>query len=141
MAKTLSLADLDAVSASDTPFEFEFIRADGTGSGVFLQVLGSQSEKVTSETNKLVNARRKQQAQAEAVKGRSAAGADFTPIESDLEFGHKLTAVRLVGWRGISDEFTPEGALRLVSRNSAIAEQVTVASNDIGNFTPASSKD
>jgi len=138
--KTISLADLDAVSASDTPFEFEFIKADGTGSGVFLSVLGSQSEKVTSEVNKLVNARRKQQAQAEAVKSRSASAADFTPIESDLEFGHKLTAVRLVGWRGISDEFSPANAFRLISRNTAIAEQVTAASNDIGNFTPASSK-
>lgn len=140
MTKLLSLADLDAVSASDTPFEFEYILPDGTGSGVFLQVLGSQSEKVTTEVNKLVNARRKQQAQAEAVKGRSPAGADFVPIESDLEFGHKLTAVRLFGWRGIGDTFTPENALRLVSRNSAIAEQITAASNDIGNFTPASSK-
>lgn len=135
MTKTLSLADLDAVAAGGSAFEFEYIRPDGTGSGVFLSVLGSQSEKVTEEVNKLVNARRKQQAQAAASGGKG----DFTTIESDIEFGHKLTATRIVAWRGISDEFSPAGAYQLVSRNSAIAEQVTAASNDLTNFTKAKS--
>jgi hypothetical protein len=129
------LNDLDAVSAGDTPFEVEYLRADGSGSGVFLLVLGSQSEKVQSEVNRLVNDRRKKQALAASVTSRNNTQAEaFTPIEDDIAFGHRLTAVRLVGWRGIKQEWSAENAYRLVSRNSEIAEQVTAASNNLGNF-------
>lgn len=138
MTKTdalLDLSDLDAVAAGDTPFEIEYVRADGSGSGVFLLVLGGQSEKVQAEVNRLVNDRRKKQAIAEAMQGRKNPDkADFTPIEDDIAFGHRLTAVRLVGWRGIKQEWSPENAYRLVSRNAEIAEQVTTASNNLGNF-------
>lgn len=141
MSKTetlLDLNDLDAVAAGDTPFEIEYIRADGSGSGVFLLVLGGQSEKVQGEVNRLVNERRKKQAQAAALtKGPDRA--EFTPIEDDIAFGHRLTAVRLVGWRGIKQEWSAENAFRLISRNSEIAEQVTTASNNLANFMPASS--
>lgn len=133
----LDLNDLDAVAAGDTPFEIEYVRADGSGSGVFLLVLGSQSEKVQSAVNKLVNDRRKKQAQAAAVT-KGADKAEFTPIEDDIAFGHRLTAVRVVGWRGIKQEWSAETAFRLVSRNSEIAEQVTTASNNLGNFMPGS---
>lgn len=134
------LNDLDAVAAGDTPFEVEYIRADGSGSGVFLRVLGGQSEKVQSEVNRLVNDRRKKQAVAAAMTGRgNPEKADFTPIEDDIAFGHRLTAVRLVGWRGIKQEWSAESAFRLVSRNSEIAEQITTASNTLGNFMPGKS--
>lgn len=129
------LNDLDAVAAGDTPFEIEYLRADGSGSGVFLLVLGSQSEKVQSEVNRLVNDRRKKQALAASVTSRNNTQAEaFTPIEDDIAFGHRLTAVRLVGWRGIKQEWSADNAYRLVSRNSEIAEQITTASNNLGNF-------
>jgi hypothetical protein len=129
------LNDLDAVAAGDTPFEVEYLRADGSGSGVFLLVLGSQSEKVQSEVNRLVNDRRKKQALAASVTSRNNAQAEaFTPIEDDIAFGHRLTAIRLVGWRGIKQEWSADNAYRLVSRNSEIAEQITTASNNLGNF-------
>lgn len=133
------LNDLDAVAAGDTPTEIEYIRADGSNTGVVLLVLGSQSEKVQGAVNGLVNDRRKKQAQADLVR-KGADKAEFTPIEDDIAFGHRLTAVRLVGWRGIKQEWSAENAFRLVSRNSEIAEQVTAASNDLGNFIPASPK-
>ena len=136
----LDITDLDAVAAGDTPFEVEYIRADGSGSGVFLLVLGGQSEKVQGEVNRLVNDRRKKQAVAAAMTGRSnPEKADFTPIEDDIAFGHRLTAIRLVGWRGIKQEWSAENAFRLISRNSEIAEQVTMASNNLANFMRASS--
>ena len=134
------LNDLDAVTAGDTPFEVDYVRADGSSSGVFLLVLGSQSEKVQSEVNRLVNERRKKQAVAAAMQGKANPDkADYTPIEDDIAFGHRLTAVRLVGWRGIKQEWSAENAFRLVSRNSEIAEQITTASNNLGNFMPAKS--
>ena len=59
----------------------------------------------------------------------------FVPVEDDIEFGHKLTAMRLVGWDGISDPFSAENALTLVQSNQHVADAITAASNTQENFT------
>jgi hypothetical protein len=61
-------------------------------------------------------------------------------IEEDMEFGTELTAIRVVGWRGISDPFTPEGAIRLCTINPPIKEQILKASDDIANFSKLPAK-
>jgi hypothetical protein len=139
MTKTLSLSALSAVAASDTPFEIEYVLPNGEGSGVFLSVLGGQSATVQEAVNKMVNDRRRKQAAAEALK-KGPDKADFTPIEDDIAFGHRLTAVRLVGWRGITEDWSAENALTLVRSNADIAEQITSASNNLANFMKASPK-
>jgi hypothetical protein len=58
----ISLADLDARSTSEVPFEFEYILPNGEGSGVTFKVLGSQSPTVVAEVNKLLDARRRKEA-------------------------------------------------------------------------------
>lgn len=127
----------DDVAASDVPYALPILNADGAEDGLVLNVLGAQSERVQGEVNRLVNERRKRQAQAAAVtKGEAA---EFTLVEDDIAFGHRLTAARVVGWN-LRTAFTPEGAFRMVSRSNRIAEQVTRASNDIANFTRPSSK-
>lgn len=136
MTKALSLAALNAVTASDVPVEIEYMLPDGSGSGVFLQVLGGQSARVQAEVNRMVNERRKKQAAAAAL-AKGPDKADFVPIEDDIAFGHRLTAVRLAGWKGIEEPFTPENAFILISTNAAVAEQVTAASNDLSNFMKA----
>lgn len=124
-----SLADLNVVAASETPFDVEYIKPDGTGSGVILKVLGSNSAKVTEATNRLLNDRRKREANLAALTGQ-----DFTPIESDIEFGHLATAVKLVGWTGIVEPYTEANALLLVKTNPHLAKQVNDAANGVGNF-------
>ncbi len=140
MTKNTIDRDLDAyddVAASDVPYALAVLNADGAEDGLVLNVLGSQSECVQAEVNRLVNERRKRQAQAAALtKGEAA---EFTPVEDDIAFGHRLTAARVVGWN-LRTPFAPEGAFRLVSRSNRIAEQITRASNDIGNFTRPSSR-
>jgi len=136
----LSLADLNARQHGAEAFEFEYLLQDGSGSGVFLSVLGAQSEKVTGEINRLVNERRKkEQVQAARNAGSRAASAEFIPVEDDIAFGQRLSAVRLVGWRGITDPFTPENALALCQSNADVAAQVLEASNETANFLKLSS--
>lgn len=150
----LSLDDLDTVAASSAAFEFEYINAKGEPSGIFLKVVGSQSEVVTREVAKLVNERRRKEA-ARAVSNRVGTGPrtpEFETLESDVEFGQRLAAVRLVGWRapgetnglsleqqerfsGIRDPWTPENALRLCRGNRELAAQVATQSELTGNFT------
>lgn len=130
--KALSLSDLDATKASAEAFEFEYL-IDGEPSGIFFSVLGGQSEVVTREVAELINAKRRRDV-ARAVRAKSGKPADFDPIEEDIEFGQRLAAVRLVGWRGISDPFTPENALKLCQTNRDIAAKITEESDNIANF-------
>lgn len=137
MNTTVSLDDLDAAKASDTPHEFEFINQAGEASGIFLSVLGSQSETVTREVARLTNERRRAQAAREANRriGVGAKPVEFDSFESDVEFGQRLAAVRLVGWSGITEPWTPENALRLCRSNREVAAQVTQQSDMMANFT------
>lgn len=133
MTKTqgVSLASLSA--STSAAFEFEYVTPAGKHTGIFFQVLSGQSETVTAEINKLVNQRRQAEAAQAALGGRDARTA-FTPVEDDVAFGQRLAAVRLVGWRGIEEEFSPERALQLCQSNADIAAQITEKSSNVGNF-------
>jgi hypothetical protein len=76
----------------------------------------------------------------QAATGGRAKTVDFTPVEDDIAFGQRLSAARLVGWRGIKQAYTPDLALKLCQSNAELSSQVLAASNDLGNFTPASPK-
>lgn len=135
-SKAFSLDQLDATKAAAQAFEFEYINsATGEGTGIFLSVLGGESETVTAEVAKLVNERRRKQAAREVNQKVGVHKAvEFEPMESDVEFGQRLAAVRLVGWRGISDAWSPENALRLCRSNRDIAAQITQQSDASANF-------
>lgn len=133
----LSLDDLDAVAAADEAHEFEFIDHKGEGSGLFLQVIGANSPRVKAVEYEIGNAFRKKEAMKAAQR---VASKDITPIEEDVATILKLAAVRIVGWRGLKVEYSPETALRVVSRNPEIANQVTEVSNNLALFTKASPK-
>jgi hypothetical protein len=136
-AAGISLADLDARSTSEVPFEFEYILPNGEGSGVTFKVLGSQSPTVVAEVNKLLDARRRKEAAAEITARSSRNPAAFTPISEDIDFSQRVIAARLKGW-SLDDEFTPENALKLVRSNQHIADQISEVSNDLGNFMKVS---
>ena len=135
--KNFSLDDLDATKAAASGFEFEFVGSDGNGTGIFFTVLGSQSEVVTREVNRLINERRRADAARAVARsiGNGKKAVEFEPLESDIEFGERLAAVRLVSWRGISEPCTPDNALRLCRINKEAAKQITAASEEMGNFT------
>ena len=134
-----SLADLDARTASETPFRFEYMLPNGDGSGVYLHVLGAQSPKVVAEVNRLLNERRRKEALIEAQRRVSTRQAEhFTPVEDDITFGHRLAASRLVGWDGITEPYSPELALQLITSNQSIADQVAEQSGALENFMKSS---
>ena len=142
MTKGISLADLDARKASDNPFEDEYFGPDGEATGIFFSVLGAESPTVVEETQKMINERRRKEAAAElrARTGGRKSDVVFVPIEDDIQFGQRLTAVRMVGWRGITEEFTPERALELIQSNQHIANWIAERSGDMTNFTKTSPK-
>lgn len=131
-----SLEDLDATKASAEAFEFNYINPAGDATAIFFKVLGSQCEKVTDVVNKLVNERRRKEAAREIKRkvGVGAKAVEFEPLESDIEFGQRLAAVRLVGWRGIKEPWSEAGALKLCQTNRHIAAQITEQSDEMANF-------
>lgn len=137
MTKSISIAALNATTASEVPFEFEFIDSDGSATGIFFSVLGDESVTVKAATEKLLDERRRKDAVAEArarVNNRTNE-AVFTPVADDIDFGQRMAAVRLVGWLGIEEEFTPELALELIRSNRDIGAQVVRHSTALENFT------
>lgn len=135
-AKLMSLDDLDVTKSSDKPFEFEYIDHTGKATGIFFSVLGGESQTVKSEVARLQNDRRRQHA-AREVRSKVGVGAkkiEFDSYEEDVEYGRKIAAVRLVGWRGISNPFTADNALRLCQSNSHVAAAITEQSEAIENF-------
>lgn len=140
MTKAVSLASLNARKASSEAVEFEYVDEAGERTGIFLSILGAQSDKVTSEVNALVNDRRRKEAALAATRMGGRDQPTFTPIEDDIAFGHRLAAVRLEGWRGIEEPFTPENALSLCQNNADIADFITKKSNLSGPFMKRSPK-
>lgn len=134
--KTLSLDALNLRKANDEPFEMPYLLPDGSKSGVTILVLGAHSETVQNGVARLLNERRRKEAQA---IGKSGKAVDFTPVEDDIEFGQRGAAIRISGWRGITEECTPDLALKLCRINPDLASQVMEASNDAGHFTKMSS--
>lgn len=150
----ISLNDLDATAKNSEAFEFEYLNSEGEPTGIFLSVVGSQAERVTSAIAKLVNERRRKEAAKEVARRLqpNAKAIQFETLESDVEFGQRLAAVRLVGWRGpgqvdglteeqvarfqgITDPWTEDNAHRLCRTNRDISAQVTIQSDAMGNFT------
>lgn len=134
-AKTISLDSLDLTTQCEQAFEFEYIDPQGRETGVFISVLGSQSPTVQEFVRKSLNARRAREALA-MKRGKELE----VTVEDDEEFSNKAAAIRIVGWRGITEPFSQALALKLVSINSELRGQVFKASNDLQNFMTAQSK-
>lgn len=130
-----SLADLNATKACDVPIEVELPGPDGMGTGVFLMVLGDQSATVQAAQNKIIDERKKQEANLAAFTG-----SEDMPTEANIEFLARLTACKLVGWRGIKEPWTPENGLILIRTNRDAAKLVNDTAKRTADFLPLKPK-
>jgi len=134
----ISLNDLDVTRACDTPHEFEVVDdSTGKGLGVYLSVLGAHAQVIADYTVKSLNERRLATALAEKRDPRGK-NPVVVPVEDDIEFSTELVALRVVGWRGISEPYSHENAIRLCTKNPSIKEQILAHSEKMANFTVAS---
>jgi hypothetical protein len=137
MTKLFSLNDLDVTKNCEAGFEFEVTDdATGKGTGIFLTVIGAHAAAVMDFTRKSLNARRV----FDEMNEKRGKKSQSRSIEEDIDFSTELVAIRVVGWRGISDDFTSAGAIRLCTINPPIREQILKASEDLANFTSKPAK-
>lgn len=127
--KPVSLSDLNLITASENTFEFEYITSEGKSTGVMISVIGSQAPKVQEFVRKFFNHRRTAEALAQK-RGKEL----HRTIEDDEDFGIDYAAMRIVGWKGISEPFSEENAQILCRNNKEIREQVIEHSDNLGNF-------
>jgi hypothetical protein len=135
----LSLNDLDVAKACEVPFEFEVTDdATGKGTGLHLTVIGGHAQAIRDFSAKELNARRLAEAVAQKRDPRGK-NPVVVQIEDDIEFSTQLVAMRIVGWRGISEPYSHENAVKLCTINPPIKEQVLAVSDDLSHFpTPFS---
>lgn len=136
----LSLNDLDAKTKSETPVEIEYVTLDGKETGVFLQIIGEESAPVRAVVSAEVEKRQQQLAAVEALSTGIRGSTPTRSLEADLAMGNRMTACRLVGWKGIKEEWSPANALKLVSNNADIAAFVLDVSKGTSRFLQIKSK-
>ena len=128
----ISLSSLNVEKASDTPYTLAIIdEQSGQATGIEIDIIGEHSKTIADLVAKAVNGKR-EAARIAAKKGKDAPA---DKVEDDLLFGFELAAKRIVGWKGIEEEYTPENALTLVRTNPQIREQIMAASGNVSNFT------
>lgn len=149
-----SIADMNARKAAETPVEIEVETSFGWL--IFLQIIGSHSDTIRKIALDMEDENRRTNAQL-AWKNSKARPekAEIIPISKEIDKGDRITAKRIVGWRGpndtqgltpdqlerfwgITDPFSFEAALELVRGDSKVALTVVEQSDDIGLFTKRS---
>jgi hypothetical protein len=129
-AKTVSLESLDICKPCEQGFEFEYIsEADSKPSGIFITILGSHAEKVKTWVRRELNRMRQREALM-IKKGKD----EIRQIEDDEQFAIESAAIRIIGWRGITQDYTPQLAITLCDINPEIRKQVIEKSDELANF-------
>lgn len=136
---------LDLTKAAETPFEFELLHPESDAPlGVFITVVGSESETFQTYMRREMNQVRKRQFEAQR---KGSKGAPDT-IEEDEERVIRAIAHCVKGWRTVSGdksepiiiwgadrlECTPDNAFRWLKHFRWVRPQVDKATGDISNF-------
>lgn len=143
MSNVFDLKALNQVKASEAGYEYEFIsEASPEGTGVFVTVLGEQSDKVKAWVRKKVDAKRYINLQREKSRKDN-----ISNYEDDEAENIEAAAIRIVSWKGIYKdaaaqvleevECNLENAKLICGMNNEFLLQVIKNSNDIANFTKA----
>ena len=127
----LSLSDLNLVEQCKDAFTFPLLDGNEEETGVTLSVIGDHADVVTRWKAKEINRMRRQEAQ-QKKKGKDDT---IRLVEDDIDFGHELTAIKIVGWEGITEPFSKENALLLCEINELAVIQINEAAAEMGNFT------
>lgn len=139
----LDLASLSAQKACETPFEFELKHpVTEEGLGVFISVVGTESEAFKAHTRKKANA-----ALARQFKNQRRSRDEAAPtVEQAEKDGIDLVVACTVGWRtGETPKITHAGKALEFSESNArfiyaerwIRDQAAEAIGDLGNFMQA----
>lgn len=129
--KTFSIAELNATTVADIPRDLPLInKATGEEIGITLKVVSEESAIFKAFQRKALNTERMKL----ALQSKTGKTEVETWEETEQKYD-RAVAARIVGWEGITEEYSPALALQLVSNNASIAEQVLKCSSEPVDFT------
>lgn len=129
--KAVSLADMNLAKRCDQGYEFEYMNENDKPTGIFFTVIGGHSEKIKRATFAAYD----RNARMEAMQKKRGRDVEIKPLEEQADENLEITALRVIGWRGITEPCTPENVLLLMKTNVLVVKQVLEASENIANFT------
>lgn len=133
-----TLVDIDAFNAvaeSEQGFDLSIKSADGvTDTGVILTVIGKHADAVAAFHRTLLN----KLLRDEALAKRKGNNAELPDLDKLKEQSRQDCLVRVIGWKNVKQEFSKDALHRALTRNPHWIDQITEASDDLGNFTKAS---
>lgn len=129
--QAVSLDALNLNKRCEQGSEFQYMDENDNPTGVFLTVIGGHAEKIKSASFAAYD----RQARLEAQAKKRGKEVEPKALEEIAEENLKITALRVVAWRGITEECTQENVLRLLRSNALVVRQVIEHSENLANFT------
>jgi hypothetical protein len=112
----------------ETPYEFELISEDGSSLGVFVKVISSHAKSVSELLkSRYMEVKRISEFQ---LFFDNQSDSDINQVEFEID----SATSRLVGWRGMDDEFNPKNARLLCEYNPYARRQILHYSNEMADF-------
>lgn len=127
------IESFNSVAACEQGNEMEVMQPDGiTGLGIFFNVLGAQSDVVTQS----VKASSKRYLAGRNIAEKQNKEAEFTNKIIDASDSKAINdaVIRVTGWRGVQQEYSPDLLKAVLKRNPHWIEQIFKYSEAIGNF-------
>lgn len=139
-APAFSISDFKAAVATEASADFEPLLADGSPSGLVLQVKSDLAPSVHGRLMEMMDAFR----DADTLRAAQAAKArpGHAPVEktaSIVRNSHRMAAVRVCGWNA-KDEFSEAALIDLFAHWPDLVAQVLAKSAELASFTPTSPK-
>lgn len=130
----IDITAFDAVGECEAGRPLALTGTDGvTATGVTLTVLGKHAAPITTWVGRIVSENMREQ-QASARKGKPA---DPRTLQEMRDTNIDGATVRVTGWSGPKQAFSPELLRAALVRNPHWVEQIVEFSDDIANFTNA----
>lgn len=130
----IDVESFDAGSESNKGYEFELIGTDGmTGTGVYLTVVGKNSDAVSDWTSEIVDKLWEDEAMAQR-RGKHVKKRSYKYVKAQNVQG---AVQRVTGWRNVKQPFSRKLLETVLARNPHFIEQIIEESDDLGNFTKA----
>ncbi len=131
MSKTIDILSFDTVADCAKGFELEMKNPYGDSLGFSLIVIGKHSDAVVNWVNGIVN-----KATIDAEIARRKGKPEQSKTMQELRAQNIEGAlVRVVGWKGVKQEFDKATLKAAIEKNPHWVEQIVEASDDVGNFT------
>ncbi|HYE46220.1 MAG TPA: hypothetical protein VEA44_10660 [Caulobacter sp.] len=136
-----SVDDILRKVAGDEAAELPIYNNKGDPTGIVFLVKSDQAPGVKEALTALGDGRRRKENMLAAQAQKARPGHEpFITVEEDAEFVRQAAVVRLAGWRGIKDEFSPATALKLLAGVPAWATQINQKAQELAGFTTDSAK-